>query len=163
MGLGYLERQDGWSFWPFLAHSGHQRSLQGPNCTTEQYSLIVVQNIFWSLQRPLVAEMGQKLPKTPTVLPLQVSQTRQIRPYVDIFVGFFFQILQQVNLLKWLPMKPYKFKVFLNFILITPQTWKNNYNILDDKSRNRVYKEKLFNFIYCLLTKAGKLEGFSVN
>ena len=22
-GLGYLERQDGWSFWSFLAHSGH--------------------------------------------------------------------------------------------------------------------------------------------
>ena len=79
------------------------------------------------------------------------------------FLSGFFQILQQVNLLKWLPMKPYKFKVFLNFILITPQTWKNNYNILDDKSRNRVYKEKFFNFIYCLLTKAGKLEGFSVN
>ena len=22
-GLGYLERQDGWSIWSFLAHSGH--------------------------------------------------------------------------------------------------------------------------------------------
>ena len=52
-------------FWSFLAHSGHQRSLQGPNCTTKLYSAIVpiVQFIFWSLQRPLVARMGQKRPK----------------------------------------------------------------------------------------------------
>ena len=52
-------------FWSFLAHSGHQRSLQGPNCTTKLYSSIVpiVQFIFWSLQRPLAARMGQKRQK----------------------------------------------------------------------------------------------------